>query len=87
MGKEKAAYSYFNRFLKLREEYGIYVALAAYSIKPGDTYRVDDMINAIEQELGVGAACDEFMQRLRQFEVLAQVFSDFRCSRASRTIA
>ncbi|KAF9923027.1 ribonuclease T2-like [Mortierella alpina] len=56
MGKEKAVYSYFNKSLELREKYDIYAALAAHSIKPGDTYSVDDMINAIEQELGVGAA-------------------------------
>ncbi|KAF9987168.1 Ribonuclease T2 precursor (RNase T2), partial [Mortierella antarctica] len=56
MGKEKAVYSYFDKALKLREEYDIYAALAAHNIKPGDTYRVDDMIDAIEQELGAGAA-------------------------------
>ncbi|CAO3571069.1 unnamed protein product [Mortierella alpina] len=69
MGKEKAVYSYFNRFLKLREEYDIYAALAAHSVKPGDTYRVDDMINAIEQELGVGAALSCKHGRNYPFEV------------------
>ncbi|KAF9274897.1 ribonuclease T2-like [Mortierella alpina] len=56
MSKEKAVYSYFNKALTLREEYDIYAALAAHNITPGDSYPVDEVIDAIEQELGVGAA-------------------------------
>ncbi|KAG0086992.1 Ribonuclease T2 precursor (RNase T2) [Podila epicladia] len=56
MGKDMAVYSYFDKSLKLREEYDIYAALAAHNITPGDTYPVDKVISAIEQELHIGAA-------------------------------
>ncbi|KAF9386096.1 ribonuclease T2-like [Podila verticillata] len=56
MDKDMAVYSYFDKVLELREEYDIYAALAAHNITPGDTYPVDEVINAIEQELNVGAA-------------------------------
>ncbi|KAI9242866.1 MAG: ribonuclease T2-like protein [Podila humilis] len=56
MSKDMAFYSYSDKGLKLREECDIYTALAAHNITPGDTYPVDKVINAIEQELQVGAA-------------------------------
>ncbi|KAG0346934.1 Ribonuclease T2 precursor (RNase T2) [Podila minutissima] len=52
MDEDMAVYKYFNKGLELREEYDIHAALAAHNITPGETrYSVDDMINAIEQEL------------------------------------
>ncbi|KAG0331082.1 low-affinity phosphate transporter [Podila horticola] len=57
MDEDMAVYKYFDKGLELREEYDIHAALAAHNITPGETrYSVDDMINAIEQELKVGAA-------------------------------
>ncbi|KAF9301665.1 ribonuclease T2-like [Mortierella antarctica] len=51
MGEDMAVYSYFDTGLRLRKEYDIYAALAAHNIMPGNTYPVDDMISAIEEEL------------------------------------